>query len=663
MALEINNNEPPDWFKKTYSEQLQLPNNNFIKENINIHFGKKIHNDKYNEHYKFLNFNDTFSFQNYDNEHKIEKSEILKLKNKQLISAKTESSKKSIETKFDRKIKNKDKITVCHKFRIYPDKEQKKIINLWLSESLEIYNVCIEIFNADNEYFSKGFMSAKIEIFDFMDKKFKCPYDSRTHVISKFCDNIKSCFTNLKNGNIKTFEFKKKISYQNVYVPKTSITENSVFPSYLNNIKGINKYFTENNIDINDIGDSFLQFDRVSKKYYLIIPYYRSKVGVKNKKKVIALDPGEKIPFSYFSQEGFGHLGKDIRKRILNEQKNIKKLQSILSKGLNKDGKKINNKDTIRKKIQHHFNKIKNLVKELHNKVALYLVKNYDIILIPEFSTKNMISNNDKFKFIINNNPNTNIDKDELKKFMENNDIKNINIFLNLLSKEKIEENKNNINEIYKNVAKIKKEFKNKEISKITREFIEIVEKHKEDEIKYKKENIENEKKLKQMEKLILENQSREEKATKLKNTLEKNKNKNKDNDKDKKEKYKNENLKKILIKLKEKFGNDIMKIYRKKVTRKSRLNKRVKFVLQMLSHYSFRQHLKNKCIEYGCHMEIVTEEFTSKTCTKCGKIGNNFNNRTKKCSDCNYTINRDIGGARNILIKNLDLVLKNKVK
>jgi transposase len=159
-----------------------------------------------------------------------------------------------------------------------------------------------------------------------------------------------------------------------------------------------------------------------------------------------------------------------------------------------------------------------------------------------------------------------------------------------------------------------------------------------------------------------LENQTREDNVEKLKNTLEKNKEKEKEKVENK-EKYKNENLKKILVVLKEKFGDDVMKIYRKKVTRKSRLNKRVKFVLQMLSHYSFRQHLNNKCIEYGCHMEIVTEEFTSKTCTKCGKVENNFNNRTKKCSDCDYTINRDIGGARNILIKNLDLVLKNKVK
>jgi hypothetical protein len=58
--------------------------------------------------------------------------------------------------------------------------------------------------------------------------------------------------------------------------------------------------------------------------------------------------------------------------------------------------------------------------------------------------------------------------------------------------------------------------------------------------------------------------------------------------------------------------------------------NKRVKFVMQMLSHYKFRQHLKNKCNEYGCEMIVVTEEYTSKTCTNCGKIENNFRKREK---------------------------------
>ncbi len=101
---------------------------------------------------------------------------------------------------------------------------------------------------------------------------------------------------------------------------------------------------------------------------------------------------------------------------------------------------------------------------------------------------------------------------------------------------------------------------------------------------------------------------------------------------------------------------------YKKEITkiRKTiRLNKRVKFVLSMLSHYKFRQHLIHKSIEYGCSVEVVTEEYTSITCTNCGIQSKNCVNRIKTCNNCKYQINRDVCGSRNILIKNLDIISK----
>ena len=50
----------------------------------------------------------------------------------------------------------------------------------------------------------------------------------------------------------------------------------------------------------------------------------------------------------------------------------------------------------------------------------------------------------------------------------------------------------------------------------------------------------------------------------------------------------------------------------------------------------------------------IVTEEYTSKTCTRCGGISDKYNRRRKECEYCKYKIDRDINGSRNILIKNL---------
>jgi len=92
-----------------------------------------------------------------------------------------------------------------------------------------------------------------------------------------------------------------------------------------------------------------------------------------------------------------------------------------------------------------------------------------------------------------------------------------------------------------------------------------------------------------------------------------------------------------------------------REVTKKRRMNKKSKAVLNMLSHYRFRQHLVNKGNEYGCEIETVTEEETTMTCTFCGTKGNyNIEGRMRECYSCGKKCNRDNVGARNILIKNV---------
>ena len=116
---------------------------------------------------------------------------------------------------------------------------------------------------------------------------------------------------------------------------------------------------------------------------------------------------------------------------------------------------------------------------------------------------------------------------------------------------------------------------------------------------------------------------------------------------------------KKFLNELEKKEGLEEKMKELKRITKKRRLNGRVKFVLNMLSHYTFKQHLINKGNEYGCEIVEVTEEFTSKTCTKCGHISDIYKDRTKECEKCKFKINRDINGARNILIKNINISRK----
>jgi putative transposase len=73
------------------------------------------------------------------------------------------------------------------------------------------------------------------------------------------------------------------------------------------------------------------------------------------------------------------------------------------------------------------------------------------------------------------------------------------------------------------------------------------------------------------------------------------------------------------------------------------------------LSHYRFKQTLKHQATKYGCVVVDVTEEYTSKTCSKCGHVHRKLSgSKTFKCPECGHTLDRDLNGAFNILLKAL---------
>ena len=72
------------------------------------------------------------------------------------------------------------------------------------------------------------------------------------------------------------------------------------------------------------------------------------------------------------------------------------------------------------------------------------------------------------------------------------------------------------------------------------------------------------------------------------------------------------------------------------------------------LKHFKFKERLKHKCnLDKNTDVTIVTEEYTSKTCTQCGDLNNSLGgSRIFNCKNCNLRCDRDVNGARNILLK-----------
>ena len=638
------------WFDINLSNKLHSYDDKNIKIENNINFGKNKYREKFCETYKFIDTYDIdFQYKPIEqiqplinNKEKLSSflektTKLEKQKNKAIDTAtknkKSESIIKSIITKYNKKINNVKKTTKTRKISLLLTDEQKKIISKWFTECERIYNLCIKLYSNDNNYFLIGYMKAKLHIFDIIKKENKikygnnnlcCPYDIATNEVKVFCSNLKSCDSNLKNNNIDNFVMKNKNTKkgQTIGIPKTAINKNGFYCSYLKSIISVQKFFEnlEQKIILNDCS---LQYDKKKNKYYLLICYNENIKTIEKREKFVALDPGESIFQTYFSEKGYGFIGKNIRKKILYIETKIRQVQSLLSK--TKDSGSINHRNRLHKRFRQYYENIHNYVKELHNKTALYLCKNYERIMIPIFETKQMVQEKKK---------NKNIDKsiqDKFNKMTKNEKIKYIKNsslcdMYTLLDLDK-NGNKTKSPEI-KEVEKILKESKTmyEKLIEMQNKTIEVLKEVNEIDLILKTED--NVKKVKENAKSVnkelhtIKNKSQRE-------YIEKN------------------------------YGIEMRKEYDKKQRKKQKLNKRVKFVLLRLSHYQFKQHLINKGNEYGCLVLEVTEEYTSKTCTKCGQISNKFEGRTKICEHCGYKLNRDLGGSRNIAIKNLKKIIK----
>ncbi|RLG41003.1 MAG: transposase [Thermoproteota archaeon] len=74
-------------------------------------------------------------------------------------------------------------------------------------------------------------------------------------------------------------------------------------------------------------------------------------------------------------------------------------------------------------------------------------------------------------------------------------------------------------------------------------------------------------------------------------------------------------------------------------------------------AHFRFKSFLQAKAEEYSCQVIEVSEAYTSRVCSFCGKEQNIGSKPTLKCT-CGKIIDRDLNGARGIFLKNTSLAV-----
>ena len=225
------------------------------------------------------------------------------------------------------------------------------------------------------------------------------PKDTRVEAIRSFCKNLKTCFSNLKNKNIKRFEMRfmsKKLLKQEIFhVNGKHITSNlKIFVNRLKKDSRIritnksSKWLKRHESSVMKNG-KFAHFVSIIKQkhggYYLVIPY-NSVIRPNNLPvldEIVALDPGVRTFQTFYSENTYGKIGDSFTDRIDPINFRIDNINSALTRK-SKKGKLLKRCSKLR-------NKVSNIVNDLHIKATTFLTRSYKTILLPSFETKQMV--------------------------------------------------------------------------------------------------------------------------------------------------------------------------------------------------------------------------------------------------------------------------------
>ena len=231
---------------------------------------------------------------------------------------------------------------------------------------------------------------------EMKEKAPNVPFCVIANVIREFARSLKGNITKMEKGRIDTFEMKPKTERKKTHIisiDKKYISKKGPYPDLLGRLKistkGVKWSDTEGEIKI--------IYVKHMKKFY--VHMYRhvfpTKIGVENPRPLIVLDPGERTFQTGFGMDHVIDIACEPKIWIDKIHKKIDNLNYKMGIGYKrmqyneKLGKKTRKrKKKYRRAIAKLYDKRANLRNELHCKTSNYLCKNYERIVLTDFSAK-----------------------------------------------------------------------------------------------------------------------------------------------------------------------------------------------------------------------------------------------------------------------------------
>jgi putative transposase len=290
---------------------------------------------------------------------------------------------------------------ITRKVRIYPNLEQKKLFSKCFGAHRYFYNKAIEQFSKTKKV--ESFITVRNQVIvsnkdlTQADKNLwmeDIPYDTRQLAVKVAITARKAALSNLRNGNIEHFKMRyisKKTSNNVFYINKKALINGCLFKQKLKKSSLLKSKKDYETID-QSIGDFLIKQERDGRYYICVVIEPIDKI-LEPKENICALDPGVRTFQTMYSQESIGEFGFDTSQTLVNLYRREDKLKSVLTRVLETplNSKK---KYKLKKRCALLRTKIKHIVKDLHWKTADYLTKNFQVILLPIFNSKQMANKN-----------------------------------------------------------------------------------------------------------------------------------------------------------------------------------------------------------------------------------------------------------------------------
>ncbi len=300
------------------------------------------------------------------------------------------------------------------KIRIYPNKEQVQAFKYFFAGQRAAYNAAVEYLKTPGTI--ANWKDIKTDLIHKLSEQKPwlndVPYQIRSLAIREACIAVRDAKAKFrKTGEFQEVHFKRfKNPEQSCYIPHQAIKAKDksgtiyvdAVAKYISELTQTKKDRKNSNIEMeeklpSDYGDSRLVLDKG--RWFLCVSYVVKSdpqsdespiADVDNQdKRIVALDPGIRSFMTFYSTDSCGKLGEGAFKEIQDLGFAIDRMISLKANTSKKLRFKRRN---FQRKINKMRHRIKDLVSELHHKVALFLVDNFDVILLPEFKTQGMVN-------------------------------------------------------------------------------------------------------------------------------------------------------------------------------------------------------------------------------------------------------------------------------